>query len=534
MSGLRFHEPLPPKTRRRRIGTRQSPAGSMAAYLARKRERREELKEAKAAEGRPRLVWPLTEYADKPVEFIHEVFGVVVEEDEVRPWISFYEKQQEIVGAILTEDEISVLSGNGVGKSFMPPFVAWWWVWTRRSALVVVTSTVERQVTETFWEKFREAWLKCRYQLGPEPSGDVQTGWTSENRENRVFGYVAKKREHVQGTRRKHMLVVVDEASGVPDEVNDGIRTLLTGGGKRMNFGNPTRSTGWYHDQFVKRPASVKLFEISCFDTPNVQAGRVIVPGLVTIEWVQKQLETYGEDDPRYIQTVLGRYVSTAESRIFPDRLLDECCVAIVPRDANAPRRFGLDIAGEGDDADESVLTEVQGNGLVGIWRWGGMPLPALAVAVSQIIGDDSLAELRYDATGIGRDFGTFLTQAKFRVWGVHFGQKAREQRHFSKARCEMPWDAQKWMKRGGRIPNDEKLRQELEKITFLFDNRFRIESIGKKALRALLGRSPDTYDAFCLALYGTVSEQEAKPPPPRPLTPSGAPVNKFRSGFKY
>jgi hypothetical protein len=522
-----------PPVRRRRIGTRQSVAGSIAAYAAKKREAREEAARIKEETTRPLLALPLTEYANDPVGFIHDIFGVRIDDDGLEAkWVELYPKQQEICRDIVEFRETAVTSGNGVGKSFLFPLLAWWWVCTRVDALVILTSSVERQITEVHWEPIRTLWLQCRYQLGPEPSGDVQTGWRSADRTCKIFGYAAKKKEDVQGTRRKNTLVLCDESSGVPDPVNDGFNTLLTGdAAKRVNMGNPTKGGGWYYELFQKKQC--KLHSISCLETPNLIAGRTVIPGLVDVAWVEDKRKRWGTDDPRYKIHVLGQFLEIADAKLFPSWLLKRALVAAPVRIAGARRRFGLDIAGAGDD--ETVLVEVQGTA-VRLWSWSGLDLEEIADRVKEIIGDDRNAMLHYDATGIGFKFGKLCDGIAF-VRGVHFGAKAREPKYYASIRDELPWDLRGWMKAGGQVPDDPQLREELEKMQFRVDAKYKNRASTKDEIRKAIGRSPDRYDALCLATYGIEQDEPVAAPSPvveTPFVDDSPAASAFTSSFSY
>jgi hypothetical protein len=76
----------------------------------------------------------------------------------------------------------------------------------------------------------------------------------------------------------------------------------------------------------------------------------------------------------------------------------------------------------------------------------------------------------------------------------------------------------EKWIKAGGALPADVKLSQELNAPSFTADKNNRYVATDKKALRKILGRSPDRADAVCLAIWGFASVHnaaEARSPAP-------------------
>jgi hypothetical protein len=78
------------------------------------------------------------------------------------------------------------------------------------------------------------------------------------------------------------MLLIVDETSGVKDDIMTVAFSLTAGGGKRLLLGNPSSIREPYSAFYRSHqsPDWIKI-QISAFDSPNVQTGTLVVPGLI-------------------------------------------------------------------------------------------------------------------------------------------------------------------------------------------------------------------------------------------------------------
>ena len=167
------------------------------------------------------------------------------------------------------------------------------------------------------------------------------------------------------------MFIVVDEAEGVSDEIYEAIEAIMTAADPRLLLiGNPTTVSGAFHRAFHQERRLYHTITISALDSPNVQAGKVVVPGLTPAKWVQERKETWGEENPIYRARVLGEFPDQAEDTLI--RLSD------IEGAAN-----GEALADPGDEAaNESGDAAKSG---------GGLPDAVLAVDVARFGSDRSV-----------------------------------------------------------------------------------------------------------------------------------------------
>ena len=114
------------------------------------------------------------------------------------------------------------------------------------------------------------------------------------------------------------MLIVVDEAEGVSDEIYEAIEAVMTSADPLLLLiGNPTTVTGAFRRAFYEERHLYHNITISALDSPNVQEGKTVIPGLTSARWVEERRETWGEDNPIYRARVLGEFPDQAEDTLI-------------------------------------------------------------------------------------------------------------------------------------------------------------------------------------------------------------------------
>jgi hypothetical protein len=134
-------------------------------------------------------------------------------------------------------------------------------------------------------------------------------------------------------------------------------------------------------------------------------------------------------------------------------------------------------------------------------WPIRMMKIPDTMLVASQVAQeiDSSGADACFvdESGGYGAGVVDALRQINRDPIGVQFGGKATDPRYFNK-RSEMYFELSKWIKSGGKIPDDSELKEELCATTYTFQgDKFRLCS--KDDIKKEIGRSPDRADALIL-----------------------------------
>jgi len=99
---------------------------------------------------------------------------------------------------------------------------------------------------------------------------------------------------------------------------------------------------------------------------------------------------------------------------------------------------------------------------------------------------------------------------ATYELHRVRAGERAhRERQTYVRVRDELAGELGRWMREGGAILEDEQLESELHALEWEREPDGRSKITAKKALRKMLGRSPDSYDALAMAVWPVLSDAD-------------------------
>lgn len=504
---------------------------------------------------------------DHPVEFFGRILGV-------EPW----SKQVEILEAVRDHERVAVRSGHKVSKSHSAAGIAACYYCSFPDARVVMSSTTSRQVDQILWRELRMMRARsgrCVACKAADPDGRriprpcphsaliegelgglARTGLKSDDFRE-IVGFTAREAEAVAGVSGRHLLYIIDEASGVPDEIFEAIEGNRAGGARIVLFSNPTRTQGEFFDAFTAKKDFYHGVAVSSEETPNVTSGKRLIPGLATREWIEEKRREWGEDSPIYRVRVKGEFVLGEDGRIFSihtiataeQRWRDDTCdvcegagtigeskkICVTCRGSGqataAGRLFiGLDPAGPTGSGDETVFCVRRGLKMRALNAHLGLTDDAhLAHALSLIdahrlpretpvIVMDSEGEVGWNVYQKLKEHLDEKQNRKappFELVRVRSSDKAVRRPHvYDRVRDELAANLEAWFRDGGMILEDAKLAKELHTLTWEQAVNGRLKLISKKAIRKILGRSPDRYDALVLACWEPLSLQEDELPP--------------------
>ncbi|MXZ92763.1 MAG: hypothetical protein F4W95_05885 [Chloroflexi bacterium] len=229
-----------------------------------------------------------------PVRFAEETLGV-----------SLWDKQKGVLNAIRRRRRVAVRSGNGLGKDFTAAVALLWYLHAHDPGIVLSTAPTFRQVRHVLWRQIHALHRRAAETLGGKL---LDIRW--ELAEDRyAMGLSATGADQFQGFHCENMLVVVDEAEGVAEPIYEAIDAVMTSvNPKLLLISNPTRLSGAFYRAFHQEQGIYETITISALDSPNVENGRIDVPGLVTAQWVEERRAVWGENSDRFRSRVLGRF----------------------------------------------------------------------------------------------------------------------------------------------------------------------------------------------------------------------------------
>ena len=203
---------------------------------------------------------PPHERFHRPVEFVRHDLKTLL-----------WGKQAQILRTIKRNRRVAVRSCNGSGKTFVAATAVIWWLMAHphEPAMVVTTAPTQHQVRDLLWREIRSLYYRNAALIG----GTLNKTTLELSPNHYATGLSTDSPERFQGFHETNILFVVDEASGVREEVFDAIEGSMTSRRARLLLiGNPTSRAGTFYKAFHQRRTQYKTIHISAFDTPNLLA----------------------------------------------------------------------------------------------------------------------------------------------------------------------------------------------------------------------------------------------------------------------
>lgn len=372
---------------------------------------------------------------------------------------------------------------------------------------MALTSATFNQIKNILWYELRKIYNNASVKpLGGILSVDPQSGLNfSDGRQ--IFGFSTKEPERAAGVSSPNLLYIVDEASGVPEDIFEAIEGNRAGGAKLAMFSNPTRTTGTFYQAFHGKSNFWHRLHISASESPNVAAGRKIIPGLATTEWIEEKRAEWGASSPLFQVRVEGNFPAQAENAVIGLHMVEEARNRYEETEAIGPMRIGVDVARYGDD--ESVVSVIRGNKAYPLYPFrnkDGIQLAGEVIGIATRLrrGGEERATVNVDVIGVGASAFDQL-RATAPAWidinAVNVASSPTNDL-YSNLRAQIVFSLRDWLQEGGAIPNDPVLEAELVSPVYEFDSRGRYKLLPKEKEKDILGHSPDRRNALELAVY--------------------------------
>jgi hypothetical protein len=490
--------------------------------------------EAKLAEVRPPADdgthWPSKKWQHDILGFAYKILKVAFLTDT----------QQRVLLAVQESahdgGRVAVKAGRKVGKDFLAACAALWFYCSFADAQVWLSAPKEDQINDILWRELKLARDRAEGVLDGTWHLEADRGLVSADGTRLIKGRVARTRESAQGYSGRQFLII-DEASGVPQDVFDAFEGNRAGGDVPMLLiSNPTKTEGELYDAFHAKKHIYKTFTISSRESPNYVARKIVVPHMATYAWVQQMESVYGKEHAWIKVNIDGEFAEGESGKII--KL--ETIIAAQQRytekvDESGPLVIGLDVAGAGSGGDQTVYAPRRGK-RVRIHAFRSLTVPGIVENLrgyiqmyapspneQVVVVVDADGEIGAEVVGALRGLSN-NPKERFRLFGVRSGHWAeRDRKTYRKTRDELWAWCNRWLIAGGAIPDDAELAQELHAPSWSFDDQNRQQATKKRDgatnLVKMLGRSPDKADAVCLSAWIEGHEYE----------PSAAPYQKDR-----
>jgi len=298
-------------------------------------------------------------------------------------------------------------------------------------------------------------------------------------------------------------MLIFDESSGIPDPIWDvgaGFFTENTPDRYWFAFSNPRRNSGYFFETFH---AKRDFWKSRTVDARTVEDTDKAV--------YQQIIAEYGEDSSQAKIEVYGEFPSAGDDQFIGASLVDEAMRRPKWKDITAPIILGVDPARGG--ADSTVIAVRQGRDIVKILRYQGEDTMTIVGRVIDAIEEFKPALTVIDEGGLGYGILDRLTEQRYKVRGVNFGNKAKHSIAFGNKRAEMWNEMRNWLK-SASIPQDKQLKSDLTGPTKKPNSSGTIFLEGKKEMKARGLASPDAADAICVTFAFPVAHREYREKP--------------------
>lgn len=388
--------------------------------------------------------------------------------------------------------KISISSGHGIGKSVVLAWLILWYLFCYKNAQVPCTAPTTEQMHDILWKELANWHSKMpkKYKDIYEWSNDYMRvlespkTWFARAKTARK-----EKPEALAGIHGDYVMFLVDEASGVPDEIFNTAEGAMTGPNVLViMISNPTRLIGYFYDSHHSDSESWVNMQFDSNDSPIVEK-----------DYVQRIIEKHGEESDEYLIRVTGAFPAA-------DAVDDQ---GYVPLFLESDIRFteaakfigdgvmGIDPSGEGRDETIWVIRD----------RFRSQVVAKENISTAKSIAEKTINLMEFygvrsenvyvDNFGTGANVAQEMAISGFRINGINVGEKAYDPRFFN-LRAQAYWNSKEWVRTGGEFVSHDGFK-ELLYIRYKNTLSGKLQVMPKLDMKKKLGKSPDHADAFML-----------------------------------
>jgi len=442
-------------------------------------------------------------FQQSPILFIEKMWKMTPERDNKKfikgkniTW-----QQHDILLAVEEalkgeKKRISIRSGHGIGKSTTFSWLLIWYLFCFKDAQIPCTAPTSDQMHDVLWKEVAK-WLDKLPEVIKEKydwsANYVRIKESPETWFARAKTARKEKPEALAGIHGDFVLFLIDEASGVPQEIFNTAEGALTEDNIIvMMISNPTRLIGYFYDSHHNDKENWTTLNFSSIDSP-----------IVDNKFVNRIKDKHGEDSDEYAIRVLGNFPKEDmmdESGYVPLYAKADV-VQVEETEFIGSVKLGVDPAGDGKDKTiwiardnfkaKVVATELKSDPK-GIAQKTLTLMDHLNVTSENVVVDNF---------GVGANVAQEMGLLGKRIMAINVGNlpdNDEDKKMFLNLRAYAYWKQREWIKKGGELIRNKGWDE-------LLSIRHRKELSGKMKIMSKLDMkkqgysSPDYADAFML-----------------------------------
>jgi phage terminase large subunit len=442
------------------------------------------------------------EWREHPLTFVHDCIDVKPSEQQADGLMKFAKSKRT-----------TIRSGHGTGKDAYASWLIMNFLITRPYAKVVCTAPTNRQLGDILWSELskwiRKSKIADEFVIQKDKifHKDAPKEWWCRAVSPSVKASKEEQAETLAGFHGDHLLIVVDEASGVPDPVYIPLEGALTQeDNKVLLIGNMTKNTGYFYDTHFHatiNKAWTKLHWDSRQST-NVHPSMI-----------QYFIDKYGITSNIFRIRVAGEPPLESENTLISLADAIQCIGNEIGDYSAEPLYLSVDVARYGED--DSIIMPRQGL-LIHPWEtFHGINTIDLGGHIYMTFQEMEALGIAMDEIGVGGPIVDWLHKKGLtrECFGVNVARKSSDIAKYDRLRDEL------WMmvrdkcirgvysfpdvvvkQAGIDIHLGHELANELASPTYKFNEHGGIKVESKKEMKLRGIKSPNIADSICLSEY--------------------------------
>jgi len=406
-------------------------------------------------------------------------------------------------------NRITIAACHGVGKTHIVAKIMHWFNYGR-VGLIPCTAPKIKQVTTRLFPEFRRAMEKAdpEYRSMIDSRAEKIT-WNGDT-DHCAIAESGQQPENLAGYHHKNLMFVVDEASGVHENLFPAVEgSLSTEDALLLLIGNPTRTSGEFWASH-KKTGTKELYyqkQVSYKDSPRVSE-----------KWAQNMIQKYGLRSSVVMVRVFGVFPEMADNQLIMLGWIEDARQNIFPNLKEKPKlRVSIDVADGGED-ETSITAALHYEDYILILRQKNFNFPSsespikaaeTAERIFQSYGGDKASDdFVVDSLGVGAGTAGYLIKQGYNVVRHKGGESATDKEQFRNKRSQVWFSLRNALRDGWLFIAEDAFETSLEWDNFcaqlcsiqtkLGTEKYE-EIITKMEMKTLGIKSPDRGDSISM-----------------------------------
>lgn len=249
-----------------------------------------------------KLITRTAERLKDPFYFLKEILGI----NYLTP------EQRAIVKHVWENKYTDVRSCHTVGKTYLEAGILLAYLFSHVNSVVITTAPTGRQVKDLLWREVNNFYSKARAKLGGVCNVmtlNIDPKWYATGVATEP-GKESDSAVKIQGYHAPDIFVILDEVYGIHKSILEACDGIVSSDqSKMLCVGNPSSLNNPYSLELDKDPKrKAQSIVISAFNHPNITQKANIIPGAISLTWVEDKLRKWCDKVSQRIDETVFEY----------------------------------------------------------------------------------------------------------------------------------------------------------------------------------------------------------------------------------